>query len=51
MYELENLMILIVISPLFYLSLRFLWHMDKMRAKAFNDAFKEALHDSNGTET
>jgi len=41
----ENILILITISPLVYLGLRFLWHMDKIRTKAWNEAIKKAVEE------
>lgn len=41
----ENILILITMSPLIYLGVRFLWHMDKIRTKAWNDAIEKAAEE------
>lgn len=41
----ENILILITISPLIYLGVKFLWHMDKMRTKAWDDAIEKAAEE------
>ena len=51
MNELENIAILIVLIPAMYVAFRFMWHMDKLRAEAFDEAIKKALQDSKESET
>ena len=46
MNELENIMILIILSPFLYVALRIMWHMDKLRAEAHNEAMMKALQSS-----
>jgi len=38
----EEILILIVISPLIYLGFRFLCHLERIRTEAWNEAIKKA---------
>lgn len=56
MNELENLGMILFLLPLMYISMRFMWHMHKLKDEAMSGAIKKALEEeksqtSSGTET